>query len=130
MNGVSGFGAAQIAQTQADSPSRRPGTANHPGRHLGQIKHAPARSETDAALPLVQQQISTVNAGDGQATQKSGKGQGGAGALKEAKAANDQLSAQTAQTILDETRRSNDNINDSLQFMGRFNAISTAFSTP
>lgn len=119
MNGTNSIGAANTTQNQIQNQppeqthSRRPGTANHPGKHLGQFKHKQAQMDTDATMPLVQQQLNALNT------------QGG---NKAAKAGN-QTSQQDAysQMIMNDLINTNNNMLDEMKFMSRFSAISKAF---
>ncbi len=119
MTGTTSIGAANTTQNQIQNQppeqthSRRPGAANHPGKHLGQFKHKQAQMDTGATLPLVQQQLNTLNQNGGNGATKAGK---------QSSQQNDH-----SQMIMNDLINTNNNMLDEMKFMSRFSAISKAF---
>ncbi|HPE61404.1 MAG TPA: hypothetical protein PLB10_13800 [Thiolinea sp.] len=112
MQGITTSGATAATQSQAASHSRRPGTAGHPGKHLGQLKHQPDQPAS-SNLPLVQQQLSALN-GSGTRSQS--------GSSQFTAQQNDLFYAMA----LDALRSTGNNVSDQLDFTGKLNAITTA----
>ncbi len=112
MQGISTFGTTATTQGQAATQSRRPGTAGHPGKHLGQLKHQPPQPD-DGSLPLVQQQLNALNSGS--------RNQPSSGGNQSTAQQNDLFYAMA----LDALRSTGNNISNQLDFTGKLNAITT-----
>ena len=106
MNGIHAVGASN--QPSINPNSHRVGSPSHPGRHLGQIKHSPSDTETQATLPLVQQQLSGVNAKDSDVSSSASN--------RNTKSAASSPADLSTQLILSNMQSANNNINDSISF--------------
>jgi len=121
MNGINALGGAQ---GQMDHPSRGGGSLNHPGKHLGQLKQAgifeamgmhPSQLARGDVSAIVQQHINNlVSGGDAQNGERATRTQA-------------PVSDQATQLILNNMQSASQSATNSMDFMSRYNALSTAF---
>ena len=102
MNGIHG---ASAAKQVGNGHAKRLGAENHPGKHLGQFKHAQVKPN-DNTTSLIQNQIKSLNTNNKQVQQSPDY---------------------SNLLVQDALRSTNNSISDMLSFNSHFNAITTVY---